>query len=52
MMVATLNFGFVGSVIAISLLAIPGSVRLTVVGILCAVLTIGMYASPLSAMVS
>ncbi|KAK7849476.1 bidirectional sugar transporter sweet17, partial [Quercus suber] len=49
-LLALLNVGFLGLVIAVTLLAIPGSVRLTVVGILCAGFTIGMYASPLSVM--
>ncbi|KAL4377652.1 hypothetical protein GQ457_02G036470 [Hibiscus cannabinus] len=49
-LVAVLNFGVLGAVIAVTLLAIHGTMRLTFVGILCAALTIGMYASPLSAM--
>ncbi|OMP03250.1 SWEET sugar transporter [Corchorus olitorius] len=49
-LVAILNVGFLGAVIAVTLLAIHGNMRLTFVGILCAALTIGMYASPLSAM--
>ncbi|KAK3041928.1 hypothetical protein RJ639_002236, partial [Escallonia herrerae] len=49
-LVATLNMGFLGSVIAVTLLAFHGSLRLTFVGVICAGLTIGMYASPLSAM--
>ncbi|GMY21781.1 SWEET sugar transporter [Fagus crenata] len=49
-LVALVNVGFLGLVIAVTLLAIHGRIRLTFVGILCAVLTIGMYASPLSAM--
>ncbi|GMY21777.1 bidirectional sugar transporter SWEET17-like [Fagus crenata] len=49
-LVALLNVGFLGLVIAVTLLAIHGRIRLTFVGILCAALTIGMYASPLSAM--
>ncbi|XWS42365.1 hypothetical protein CRYUN_Cryun16bG0008300 [Craigia yunnanensis] len=48
--VAVLNVGFLGAVIAVTVLAIHGKTRLTFVGILCAGLTIGMYASPLSAM--
>ena len=51
-LVAVLNVGFLGAVIAVTLLAIHGNTRLTFVGILCAGLTIGMYASPLAAMVS
>ncbi|KAK9735478.1 hypothetical protein RND81_04G208100 [Saponaria officinalis] len=46
---AMLNIGFAGVVIAVTLLAIHGSLRITVVGVVCAVLTIGMYASPLTA---
>ncbi|GMI79347.1 hypothetical protein HRI_001604000 [Hibiscus trionum] len=49
-LVAVLDVGFLGAVIAVTLLAIHGNMRLTFVGILCAALTIGMYASPLSAM--
>lgn len=49
---ASLNVGFLGLVIAITLLAIHGTMQLTIVGILCAALTIGMYAAPLSVMVS
>ncbi|CAK7340620.1 unnamed protein product [Dovyalis caffra] len=49
-LVAILNVTFLGVVIAITLLAMHGSLRTTFVGILCAALTIGMYASPLSIM--
>ncbi|KAK9016940.1 hypothetical protein V6N11_079432 [Hibiscus sabdariffa] len=49
-LVAVLDVGVLGAVIAVTLLAIHGNMRLTFVGILCAALTIGMYASPLSAM--
>lgn len=48
-LVAIINIAFLGVVIAITLLALHGSTRLTLVGILCAGLNIGMYASPLSA---
>lgn len=48
---AILNAGFLGVVIAITLLAMHGSLQTTFVGVLCAALTIGMYAAPLSAMV-
>ncbi|KAI8548149.1 hypothetical protein RHMOL_Rhmol07G0249800 [Rhododendron molle] len=41
---------FLGTVIGVTLGAIHGSLRLTIVGIICAVLTIGMYAAPLSSM--
>lgn len=51
-LVAILNVGFLGVVIVVALLAIHGNLRITFVGILCAALTIGMYAAPLSAMVS
>lgn len=50
-LVGIFNVGFVGVVIAITLLAMHGKMRLTFVGILCAALTIGMYASPLAVMV-
>ncbi|XAR52653.1 hypothetical protein NMG60_11020829 [Bertholletia excelsa] len=49
-LVAILDVGFLGSVIAVTLFAIHGSLRLTFLGVLCAALTIGMYAAPLSAM--
>ncbi|XP_030459966.1 bidirectional sugar transporter SWEET16-like isoform X1 [Syzygium oleosum] len=49
-LVAIINVGFFGAVIAVTLLAIHGNMRLTVVGILCAGLTVGMYASPLAVM--
>ncbi|GAB2218692.1 hypothetical protein Droror1_Dr00001919 [Drosera rotundifolia] len=49
-LVASLNVGFFGGVVAIALLAVHGSLRLTSVGVLCAALTIGMYASPLAVM--
>lgn len=48
--VAVLNVGFLALVILVTLLAIHGSVRLTVIGLMCAALTVGMYASPLAAM--
>ena len=51
-LIAMLNVGFLGSVIALTLLAIRESVKLNFVGILCSALTIAMYASPLSVMVS
>ncbi|KAG4176815.1 hypothetical protein ERO13_A11G269100v2 [Gossypium hirsutum] len=47
-LVAILDVGFLGAVIAVTLLAFHGTMRLTFVGIICAGLTIGMYASPLS----
>ncbi|KHG24498.1 Bidirectional sugar transporter SWEET16 [Gossypium arboreum] len=49
-LVAILDVGFLGAVIAVTLLAFHGTMRLTFVGIICAGLTIGMYASPLSVM--
>uniref|UniRef100_A0A6N2KBY2 Bidirectional sugar transporter SWEET n=1 Tax=Salix viminalis TaxID=40686 RepID=A0A6N2KBY2_SALVM len=49
-LVAILNVGFLGAVIVVALLAIHGNLRITFVGIICAALTIGMYAAPLSAM--
>lgn len=50
-MVAILNVGFLGSVIALTLLAVRDEVKLNFVGLVCTGLTIGMYASPLSVMV-
>ncbi|CAL5378708.1 unnamed protein product [Camellia sinensis] len=49
-LVAILDVGFLGAVIAVAMLTIHGSLRLTFVGILCAALTIGMYAAPLAVM--
>ncbi|OMO98648.1 SWEET sugar transporter [Corchorus capsularis] len=49
-LVAVLDIGFLGSVIAVTLLLLNKSLQLTLTGILCAALTIGMYASPLAAM--
>ncbi|XP_065627840.1 bidirectional sugar transporter SWEET17-like [Quercus suber] len=49
--IAVFNVGLPGSVIAITLLAIhDNSIQLIFVGILCAGITIAMYASPLSSM--
>ncbi|TXG65176.1 hypothetical protein EZV62_006451 [Acer yangbiense] len=48
---AILDVGFLGTVIAITLLAMHKlSLRLTFVGVICAGLTIGMYGSPLLVM--
>ncbi|XP_043710628.1 bidirectional sugar transporter SWEET16-like [Telopea speciosissima] len=49
-LVAVLNIGFFGLVVGLSLLVIHRGLRLTVVGTICAGLTLGMYASPLAAM--
>ncbi|XP_042516765.1 bidirectional sugar transporter SWEET16-like [Macadamia integrifolia] len=49
-LVAVLNVGFFGLVVGLSLLVIHGGLRLTVVGTICAGLTLGMYASPLAVM--
>ncbi|XP_073311901.1 bidirectional sugar transporter SWEET16-like [Primulina huaijiensis] len=49
-LVAAINIGFLGAVILVTQLAFHGSLRLTLIGILCAALTIGMYAAPLAAM--
>ncbi|CAN0897171.1 Bidirectional sugar transporter SWEET16 [Linum grandiflorum] len=50
-LVGIMNIGFLGAVIAITLLALPKShEKITFVGTLCMGLTIGMYAAPLSAM--
>lgn len=50
-LVAILNVGLLGAVILITLLAIHGRLRLLVIGFMCAGLTLGMYASPMVAMV-
>ncbi|KAK9136853.1 hypothetical protein Sjap_007447 [Stephania japonica] len=49
-LVGILDVGCLALVILVVLLAIHGNVRIAVVGILCAGLTLGMYASPLSIM--
>ncbi|KAL5565990.1 hypothetical protein UlMin_029154 [Ulmus minor] len=49
-LVAILNVGFLGSVIAMTLLAVREDIKLTFVGLLCAAFTVGMYAAPLSIM--
>ncbi|KAL5565993.1 hypothetical protein UlMin_029157 [Ulmus minor] len=49
-LVAILDVGFLGSVIAMTLLAVREDIKLTFVGLLCAAFTIGMYAAPLSIM--
>jgi len=41
------NVGFLAVVVAVALLALHGGARLFAVGLLCAALTIGMYAAPL-----
>ena len=51
-LVAILDVGFLGAVISVTLFALRGSLQLTFLGILCTVLTIMMYASPLVTMVS
>ncbi|KAJ8529557.1 hypothetical protein K7X08_036392 [Anisodus acutangulus] len=48
-LVALIDIAFFGAVIAITLLALHGTTRLTLVGFICAGLNIGMYASPLAA---
>lgn len=50
-LVAAINIGFLGAVVLVTQLAFHGSLRITLIGILCAGLTIGMYAAPLAAMV-
>ncbi|KAB2048634.1 hypothetical protein ES319_A13G125100v1 [Gossypium barbadense] len=49
-LVCVVNVGVLGTVTAVTLFAVHKNTRLTFVGILCTALTIGMYASPLSAM--
>lgn len=50
-LVAIIDIAFLGAVIAITLVAVHGTTRLTLVGFLCAALNIGMYAAPLAATV-
>jgi len=51
-LVLAVNVGFLAAVVAVTLAALHGGARLFAVGLLCAALTIGMYAAPLGAMVS
>ncbi|KAK3151580.1 hypothetical protein QOZ80_3AG0247700 [Eleusine coracana subsp. coracana] len=48
--VLAMNVGFLAAVVVVTLVALHGGARLLAVGVLCAALTIGMYAAPLSAM--
>ncbi|XP_078160477.1 bidirectional sugar transporter SWEET16-like isoform X2 [Carex rostrata] len=50
-LVAAVNIAFMALVVLVALLGLHGSIRLLVVGVLCVVLTIGMYAAPMVAMV-
>ncbi|XP_078160476.1 bidirectional sugar transporter SWEET16-like isoform X1 [Carex rostrata] len=49
-LVAAVNIAFMALVVLVALLGLHGSIRLLVVGVLCVVLTIGMYAAPMVAM--
>ncbi|KAF8728628.1 hypothetical protein HU200_017896 [Digitaria exilis] len=49
-LVLAVNVGFLAAVVLVTLVALHGGIRLVVVGVLCAALTIGMYAAPLGAM--
>ncbi|TKV96198.1 hypothetical protein SEVIR_9G414000v4 [Setaria viridis] len=49
-LVLAVNVGFLAAVVVVTLAALHGGARLLTVGVLCAVLTIGMYAAPLGAM--
>ncbi|XP_057962689.1 bidirectional sugar transporter SWEET16-like isoform X2 [Malania oleifera] len=49
-LVGLLDVGFLGLVIAITLLAFHGDMRLTFSGVICSALNIGMYAAPLAVM--
>lgn len=49
-LVAAVNVAFLGAVVVVTLAALKGGVRITLVGVLCAGLTFAMYAAPLSAM--
>ncbi|NP_001288522.1 bidirectional sugar transporter SWEET16 [Zea mays] len=48
--VVAVNVAFLAAVVAVALLALHGGARLFAVGLLCAALTVGMYAAPLGAM--
>lgn len=50
-LVGLIDVGFLGIVVAVTLIALHGTMRLTLVGILCSALTVGMYAAPLAIMV-
>ncbi|KAL7084078.1 hypothetical protein ACP275_14G202600 [Erythranthe tilingii] len=49
-LVGIVNVGFLGGVIIVTMVGLRGGIRLTLVGVLCALITVGMYAAPLSAM--
>ncbi|KAJ4969508.1 hypothetical protein NE237_016209 [Protea cynaroides] len=49
-LMALLNVGFFGLVVGLTLLLTHGNLRLTVVGVISACITLGMYASPLASM--
>lgn len=51
-LVLAVNVGFLAAVVVVTLAALHGGARLLTVGVLCAALTIGMYAAPMGAMVS
>lgn len=48
---ALLNVGFLGAVIAVTLLAMHGKLRITFVGLICVGMATIVYGSPLSALV-
>lgn len=48
--VLAVNIVFFAAVIVVGLVALHGAVRLFAVGLLCAALTVGMYAAPMAAM--
>jgi len=50
-LVGILNIVLYGLVILVTMLAFRGSLRLLIIGCMCAVLTVGMYAAPMAAMV-
>lgn len=51
-LVAALDVGFLGAVVLVTSLAVHGSLRVMVIGTICACLNVFMYGSPLAAMVS
>ncbi|XP_009411666.2 bidirectional sugar transporter SWEET16 [Musa acuminata AAA Group] len=49
-LVAALDVGFLGAVVLVTSLAVHGSLRVMVIGTICACLNVFMYGSPLAAM--
>ncbi|URE26372.1 Sugar efflux transporter for intercellular exchange [Musa troglodytarum] len=49
-LVAALDVGFLGAVVLVTSLAVHGSLRVMVIGVICACLNVFVYGSPLAAM--